>query len=124
MITRCLGTWTDREHEPVVIGAKEPLSDTRISDGCCDRCCRLMQVPIECRLCGQAETAVGLCGSCEKRLQSQLGEPAYELEVFRAGFKSLSGQYDGAGVLLRLKTSMKDPAYCGFRLQALARSGA
>lgn len=119
MILRCLGGWTDKPHDPVLIGEKEPLADTRISDSCCDRCCKLMDVSIRCRLCNEIDTVVGICGRCEGRLRTHLGKPAYEFEVYRVGFKPLSGQYDGAGVLARLSTSMRDPAYCGFRLRVM-----
>jgi hypothetical protein len=120
MRIRCLGGWTDDAHDPVFIGQKEPLADTRISDAACDRCCRAMSILIDCRRCGKVPTFSGLCQRCENQLETHLGEPAFRLSVFRAGAEPLVGPYDGAGVMLRLRAAMKEPDYCGFALEALA----
>lgn len=119
MIVRCLGGWTDVTHAPLTIGVKEPLADTRTSDGCCDRCCALMGARIECRWCEDADSANGLCPRCWIHLERRLGMPCVQLTVYRFGAESLSGSYDGAGAILRLRTAMKESNYAGFGLRAL-----
>lgn len=120
MITRCLGTWTTKEHAPVEMGTKEPLHDERPSDTACDACLRAMRVPVVCKWCEKIGTVSGLCDRCELRLSVQVGRPTVELAVYRAGCEPLSGQYDGAGAVLRLRAAMKEPGYCGFSLRAMA----
>lgn len=121
MIVRCLGGWTDSLiHEPTTIGTKEPIADTQISDGACDRCCKAMHVTINCRWCEKAETDTGLCLDCVKALGARAGKPFLELTVFRAGASPIWGTYDGTSAMLRLGSAMRNPNYCGFALRALS----
>lgn len=118
MIIRCLGTWTDRTHAPLQIGVKEPLSDERVSDSCCDACARAMGAALACRWCRKADTMDGLCAVCWLMLSARVGEPSITLTVYcQEG--QISGNYDGAGAVLRLCAAMKEPNYRGFRMLAL-----
>lgn len=121
MIIRCLGGWAEGgEHAPATIGQKEPMTDPSPTDGCCDRCCWLLQLPITCRWCGEIPTRSGICLKCENTLACMVGDYNIELSVFRAGRLPITGKYDGAGVILRLRAGMERPEYCGFALRVVA----
>lgn len=120
MNIRCLGGWVEGvQHEPTKIGTKEPITDSSFTDGVCDRCCRTMAVTITCRWCSKAETHCGICADCLTILTAWIGEPALELTIFRTAAEPVTGSYDGAGVVSRLRTAMKQPTYLGFALRAL-----
>lgn len=120
MIVRCLGSWAEGfTHAPANLGVKAPLEDQRPSDGCCDRCCKAMGVPIPCKWCDKAETLTGICTSCVKELGARAGKPFLELTVYRADADPISGTYDGSGAMLHLGNAMRHPNYCAFKLRAL-----
>lgn len=116
MTTRCKGGWNGNAHVPADLGG---VPSELISDGMCDRCARAMGELITCRWCKKVDTAIGLCERCELALSSNMGRPIAELSVYRQGSAPLTGQYDGAGAMLRLRASMQEPGYAGFQLRAL-----
>lgn len=120
MIVLCLGGWTERTHDPVMLGEREPLGDPQTIEEACDRCCRAMHASIICRLCRRTETVSGLCDRCDGLLQADhSGEPSIELTFFRRGGAPISGRYDGAGVHSRLTKALQLDEYFGFALRPL-----
>ena len=119
MDRRCKGTWTEPEHAPVIFGHKEPLGDKSPTDGACDACVRAMGATLTCRICQEVETPNGLCAHCEFKLATEVGKPSWLLTVYKQD-GSMSGPYDGAGVLLRLQSAMEHPSFRSFSIERIA----